>query len=116
MAAPSDYKGITVNFRRTQLYKDLAKQVTEMNPTLPQYLIDVAIHTHMTQPRAYRERPNKDVNVPSHAKDGNRTIDCVGVYDADDDALKCKGFVPGTEPWVAHPQQHTKIVEEIVKA
>lgn len=102
-ALPSDYKGITLEFKRSTVYKDLYKAVKELNPGLPDYLVDIAIHTHVTNPRAYREcaKRNQDAR-PSHPK-GEQVTTAVRVLDEGAEELRTHGFVPGTEPWVAHP-------------
>ena len=49
------FPGLTVAFRNTPEYKDLAALIRTAYPAWSEYLVEMAICTHVQNPRAYRE-------------------------------------------------------------
>lgn len=50
------YQGITLDFKRSDEYKDLYRMVKTLDPKMHDYLVDLIIHEHKTNPKAYRDK------------------------------------------------------------
>lgn len=49
------FKGITYEYRQSEEYKMLYGMIKDEHPDMPQYLIDMAISVHKTNPKLYKE-------------------------------------------------------------
>ncbi len=76
--------GITLEFKESDEYKELARQVRALDSSLPDYLVAMALAFHKMNPRAYKEyaqatraekKANKGKPAPQHF-----TLDAVSVY------------------------------------
>lgn len=89
-------------FRQTSEYRSWVKAIKDDYPTLPDYLIDMAIFTHLADPQGYKQFWKKPVQSKSTPCDAARVsrvtlaarvprvtevVGAVSVLDADDPSL-----------------------------
>jgi hypothetical protein len=78
------FEGMTNEFRATAEFKEMQRQVRLAHPTMPDYLVEMAIGAHMTMPYAYRKYPQ--VKYTAAVPDSvSGELACVGIYDSVDD-------------------------------
>ena len=78
------FEGMTNEFRATAEFKEMQRQVRLAHPTMPDYLVEMAIGAHMTMPYAYRKYPQvKHTSSAPSVLPGE--IACVGIYNSDDE-------------------------------
>lgn len=71
---------LTLEYKKTEEYKLLYQMVKEINPRMPDYLVDLVIFAHKTEPFYYRnDRKNKNLPVPP--KPTTYEINAVNVLD-----------------------------------
>lgn len=71
---------LTLEYKKTEEYKLLYQMVKEINPKMPDYLVDLVIYAHKTDPYCYRnDRKNKNLQVPP--KPTTFEINAVNVLD-----------------------------------
>jgi hypothetical protein len=83
-------QGITLDFKRTDEYKQLYGMIKEDKPDLPDYLIDMAIALHRADPKLYKKHPKKPPVATSKSNTSFIIEDAIKVFDADK--------APPTEP------------------
>jgi len=74
--------GITLEYKRTDEYKQLYATVKELEPNLPEYLVDMCISLHRADPLLYKKR----YSAPAVRSKSNKSFiveDAIHVYDAD---------------------------------
>jgi hypothetical protein len=81
--------GITVEYKRSDEYKEWYSLIKAEHPTLPDLLIDYAIAFHKSNPKAYKEygkkSDNRDILGVRGPKQTHFTVDdAVKVYDPDE--------------------------------
>jgi hypothetical protein len=80
-------------FRQTSEYRSWVKAIKDDYPTLPDYLIDMAIFTHLADPQGYKQfwkKPVQSKATPCDVPRASRVTEVVGavsVLDADDPSL-----------------------------
>lgn len=56
---------LTLEYKKTEEYKLLYQMVKEINPRMPDYLVDLVIFAHKTDPLIYRnDKKNKHLPIP----------------------------------------------------
>lgn len=62
---PASFPGLTVAFRNTTEFKDMAALIRNAYPHWSEYLVEMAIVTHVQSPRCYRDNhPSGPVVCP----------------------------------------------------
>lgn len=54
------FSGLTVAFRQTTEFKDMAATIRAIYPTWADYMVETAIAMHIQQPRLYRDKKAHD--------------------------------------------------------
>jgi hypothetical protein len=77
-------QGITLEYKRTDEYKQLYGMVKEHEPNLPDYLVDMAISLHRADPKLYKKQPKNMPPVSRSPSTKSFVVDdAINVYDAD---------------------------------
>ena len=79
------FEGMTNEFRATAEFKEMQRQVRLAHPTMPDYLVEMAIGAHMTMPYAYRKYPQVKYTAAAAPDSVSGELACVGIYDSVDD-------------------------------
>src|SRR5687767_4678367 len=96
------FKGITQEYRRTEEYQSWYAAIKADFPQLPQYLVDMAIACHKTDPQAYKKVKGADRNAPAPSRapaaQEQVVVDgAVQVLEADDPSLTARPSVKVVE-------------------
>ena len=94
---------LDTEFRRSEEYKQWVKAIKADHPTLPDYLVEMAIFTHLADPQGYKafwktkegraechswnERSKCPITKPAQPKQTIEVVGAVSVLDADDPSL-----------------------------
>lgn len=78
-------------FRRSDTYKQWVTAIRADHPNLPQYLVDMAIYTHLNEPQIYKQYCKNRARPAVEKKAEQAIVEIAGavsVLDADDPSLK----------------------------
>lgn len=84
---------LDLNYKKSDEYKALAAMVLQHHPGMPEFLLDMAILTHKTQPNIHKgKKKNEPLNIPEYqnlvVENAVEILDAieVGVPTMEDDA------------------------------
>ena len=75
---------ITLEYKRTDEYKQLYAMIKEDKPDMPDYLIDMAIALHKADPKLYKKNHKTPPVAVSKSNTSFIVEDAIKVYDAAD--------------------------------
>ena len=82
------FGGLTIAFRQTTEFKDMAATIRSIYPTWADYMVETAIAMHIQQPRLYRDKKahdKADVKVTPLKSLDESYPDAVKIYSGVDD-------------------------------